>query len=256
MRWPRHPPTSPCSFSLGARERERVDIHTHTTIFSLMPLLVLVTPANRDTTSDVFLRDSHQWAVIREITPLDFAPGVRELLGVRCILQQTDDDTLTIKQKKQAEKLTLATTPQEYIEQRARGAYIASICRPEAAFDLSTAAQSSKSPNREDTAKMNKRIKWQMENRDRGLHYIPIDIATAKLYVFVDGSFANNKDLSSQIGFVIMLSNEVITNPAPSFNILLAESLHRWRTADQSPTAPTPQHQDQRHNSRTRDVIP
>ena len=58
-----------------------------------------------------------------------------------------------------------------------------------------------------------------MENRDRGPHYIPIDIATAKLYVFVDGSFANNKDLSSQIGFVIMLSNEVITNPAPSFNI-------------------------------------
>ena len=136
-----------------------------------------------------------------------------------CILQQTDDDTLTIKQKKQGEKLALATTPQEYTEQRARGAYIASICQPEATFDLSAAAQSAKSPRKEDTTKLNKRIMWQMQNRDRGLHYIPVDIATAKLYVFVDGSFANNMDLSSQIGFVIMLSNEVITNPAPSFNI-------------------------------------
>ncbi|KAH8755082.1 hypothetical protein F5883DRAFT_687434 [Diaporthe sp. PMI_573] len=31
---------------------------------------------------------------------------------------------------------------------------------------------------------------------------------TAKLVVFVDGSFANNRDLSSQIGFVLALANE------------------------------------------------
>ena len=30
---------------------------------------------------------------------------------------------------------------QAYLEQRARGAYIATVCQPEAAFDLSTAAQ-------------------------------------------------------------------------------------------------------------------
>jgi hypothetical protein len=30
---------------------------------------------------------------------------------------------------------------QEYLEQRARGVYIASICQPEASFDLSVAAQ-------------------------------------------------------------------------------------------------------------------
>ncbi|KAM4067353.1 transposase [Hirsutella rhossiliensis] len=32
--------------------------------------------------------------------------------------------------------------------------------------------------------------------------------STAKLMVFTDGSFANNKDLSSQLGFVIVLANE------------------------------------------------
>ncbi|KAF2741789.1 hypothetical protein M011DRAFT_413850 [Sporormia fimetaria CBS 119925] len=47
-----------------------------------------------------------------------------------------------------------------------------------------------------------------MENLDRGLRYIPIDLMHAKLMVFVDGSFANNKDLSSQLGFILMLVNE------------------------------------------------
>jgi hypothetical protein len=37
---------------------------------------------------------------------------------------------------------------------------------------------------------------------------VPLDLSTAKLYVFVDASFANNKDLSSQIGYVIVLGNE------------------------------------------------
>jgi hypothetical protein len=33
-----------------------------------------------------------------------------------------------------------------------------------------------------------------------------------KLFVFVDGSFANNKDFSSQIGYVIILANETSAN--------------------------------------------
>jgi hypothetical protein len=36
-----------------------------------------------------------------------------------------------------------------------------------------------------------------MEHLSRGLTYVPLKLATAKLFVFVDGSFANNKDLSS-----------------------------------------------------------
>src|SRR5438552_2854002 len=47
-----------------------------------------------------------------------------------------------------------------------------------------------------------------MKNLDRGIDYIPIDLTDAKLFVFVDGSFANNKDLSSQIGYEIILANE------------------------------------------------
>ena len=48
-----------------------------------------------------------------------------------------------------------------------------------------------------------------MQNIERGLNYIPLDLSTAKLFVYVDASFANNKDLSSQIGFMILLANEI-----------------------------------------------
>jgi hypothetical protein len=56
-----------------------------------------------------------------------------------------------------------------------------------------------------------------MKNLNRGLDYVTLDLPTAKLYVFVDGSFANNKDLSSQIGYEIILANETTGND--EFNI-------------------------------------
>jgi hypothetical protein len=49
-----------------------------------------------------------------------------------------------------------------------------------------------------------------MKNISQGLTYVELDLSSAKLYVFVDSSFANNKDLSSQIRFKVILANETI----------------------------------------------
>jgi hypothetical protein len=46
-----------------------------------------------------------------------------------------------------------------------------------------------------------------MEYLGRGITYIPLELAIAKLFVFVNSSFANNKDLSSQVGYIIILAN-------------------------------------------------
>ena len=37
---------------------------------------------------------------------------------------------------------------------------------------------------------------------------VVLNLATAKVFVFVDGLFANNKDLSSQIGYELILTNK------------------------------------------------
>jgi len=121
-------------------------------------------------------------------------------------------DGIMVAQKGQSDKLIAVDSKatdagQQYVVQRARGAYIASICQPEAAFDYSTAAQAQK-PSPDDIGKLNMRINWQLANKSRGLRFVPVDLATAKVMVFTDGSFANNKDLTSQIGFVIAVVNE------------------------------------------------
>jgi hypothetical protein len=103
-------------------------------------------------------------------------------------------------------KIRTALTPREqYVAQRARGAYVASSCQPEASFDLSLAAQSIEVlPG--DITTLNKRLQWQIDNHIRGLKYVTLDLAKLQLVVFTDSSFANNRDLSSQIGHVICLA--------------------------------------------------
>lgn len=128
-----------------------------------------------------------------------------------CLIKMKED-SLVLLQKGQTDRLELVnldsmSSEQQYVAQRARGAYIASICQPEAAFDYSVAAQAQE-PTKDDVKKLNKRIEWQIANAARGLIYITLDLTQAQLYIFVDGSFANNKDLSSQIGFVVLYGTE------------------------------------------------
>jgi hypothetical protein len=69
---------------------------------------------------------------------------------------------------------------------------------------------------------------WQIEHPNRGLNFVPINLSTAKLYVFIDGSFANNKDLSSQIGYEIIIANKTMGNNEETFTI--TGNLMDWRS--------------------------
>ncbi len=125
---------------------------------------------------------------------------------------------------------------QKYVKQRARGAYIASIYQLEATFDYSIAAQS-KELSDDNIALLNKRIQWQLDNKLRGLCFKAIDLSTTKLFVFVDRSFANNKDLSSQIGYVIIFANEYSHANTNEFTIegnIIHWSLTKYRRVTQS----------------------
>ncbi|KAI0996487.1 hypothetical protein K3495_g11696 [Podosphaera aphanis] len=81
------------------------------------------------------------------------------LLFNGCSLSIQANNVLFLQQKNQGDRLKLVTNILEYIEQRARGAYLAIICQPEASFDLSAATQH-KQPSKEDITRLNKRINW------------------------------------------------------------------------------------------------
>lgn len=101
---------------------------------------------------------------------------------------------------------TAVTPKDQYIAQRARGAYIATVSQPEAAFDLSFAAQVV-NPKENDAKTLNKHLKWRIVYFDRGLLFIRLDITPLTLIVFTDASFANNQNLSSQVGYVVVLAD-------------------------------------------------
>lgn len=129
-----------------------------------------------------------------------------------CKLLMDADGSISAIPKDQGKRIDLVdpkstTAKQSYLEQRARGAYIATICQPEALFDLSVAAQH-QNPGPEEIKALNKRLQWQMDNQERGLRFIALPLPRVKLYVFVDGSFANNQDLSSQIGYIVTIGTE------------------------------------------------
>ena len=94
----------------------------------------------------------------------------------------------------------------QYIAQCARRAYIASVCQLKALFDLSFIAQVI-NPKEADVKELNKCLSWQIQNLYRGLKFVKLDAKTLKLLVFTDASFANNKDLSSQISYIIILAD-------------------------------------------------
>ena len=44
---------------------------------------------------------------------------------------------------------------------------------------------------------LNKRLEWQIKNIDKGIKYITLNLEQVKLFIFINGSFVNNKDFSS-----------------------------------------------------------
>ncbi|KAM4062690.1 cwf18 domain containing protein [Hirsutella rhossiliensis] len=113
----------------------------------------------------------------------------KDLFGIAAL--QTDD-TFIIEEK----ELCFKAKPKRFSKKKGQAQNLEEI-------NLQASTQE---PVNTDFKALNKRIEWQINNPDRGLCYIPIDLESAKIFVFTDGSFANNKDLSSQIGFRVTRS--------------------------------------------------
>ncbi len=107
---------------------------------------------------------------------------------------------------------TQLISKKQYVIQRAREAYLTSICQFEASFDLSHAAQFTDwTFCQDDVIALNKRLQWQINNQIRKLQYVKLNQASLQLVIFSDSFFANNRDLSSQIDYVICLIDSINT---------------------------------------------
>lgn len=90
----------------------------------------------------------------------------------------------------------------EYVSQRARGAYIASLCRLQCSLLFSRAAQNSH-PTTSDGLGLNRAMRRCKEEFQQGLSFVALNRESVFMVVFVDASFASNCDLTSQLGFIV-----------------------------------------------------
>ncbi|KAI0991645.1 hypothetical protein K3495_g16542 [Podosphaera aphanis] len=83
--------------------------------------------------------------------------------------------TISVTQHDQVSKIALLkdTCKHEYVSQRARGSYIASVCQPQVAFGLSHAAQIT-NPTSIDVTRLNKSLNWQLQNPSKGLNFVKL----------------------------------------------------------------------------------
>lgn len=91
----------------------------------------------------------------------------------------------------------------EFVRHPARGAYIASIYRPDLSASFARLSQYQVSTI-EDTTTLNKLMRKAKTNHLK-FNFIKLDISTIRLWVFTDARFASNRDHSSRLGYIIAL---------------------------------------------------
>lgn len=94
-----------------------------------------------------------------------------------------------------------------FTTQRARGAYIASMCRPDFTYRFAACSQVVV-PKKVHAKRLNEAIESAKEDPNFGLSFVRLDPSSLRVIVFADASFASNEDLTSQLGFVIGLADK------------------------------------------------
>ncbi len=101
----------------------------------------------------------------------------------------------------------ITRTPDSFASHVGAAAYVTSCTRPNAACAVNQLAQTPAPHATEaDFGRLDETFK-RLKTTKYELVYGKVDLATAEIHVFADASFAANKDLSSQLGYVTVLVN-------------------------------------------------
>ncbi|POS88265.1 hypothetical protein EPUL_000613 [Erysiphe pulchra] len=217
--------------------------YDHCLLYKTNPINILVGITGMQT-NDTLTSATDKFAALEQKTitaatimskPVQMLSKETLLIFNGAVLQEKSDNSIEVSQPRQCQNLAMIQEfprdstssrgmvrkglgiKEQFVVQLARGAYIASVCQPEATFDDSVAAQMSHSIFTEHTTQdervkqLNKRIDWQIKDSNRCLTFKSLDLDTVKLVVYTDASHANNSNISSQIGYVIVMMDSTNT---------------------------------------------
>ena len=99
-------------------------------------------------------------------------------------------------------------TPDSFVSNRGKASYLASCTRPDIACAVNQLSQrKADEATEEDFKRLDITLK-RVREESVELLYGNVDLETAEVHVFADASFATNADLSSQLGYVVLLVDQ------------------------------------------------
>lgn len=99
-------------------------------------------------------------------------------------------------------------SPESFMSHRGQAAYVSTCTRPDITCAINQLSQIKATEATEEDFKKLDNIFKKAKNENLKLKYGNVDLQSAEIHVFTDASFANNKDLSSQLGYVILIVDE------------------------------------------------
>ena len=92
-----------------------------------------------------------------------------------------------------------------FMSYRGQAIYISTFTRPNLTFAVNQLPQTKPSEVNDPDFKRHDQIFKRLKENQYELIYSNVNFETADIQVFSDASFTKNKDLSSQIGYIILL---------------------------------------------------
>lgn len=113
-----------------------------------------------------------------------------------------------LHQKEKLSNIQLPQTKEDLISLRAKLQYIGCSTRPDLCAQVQLLANEVQDPTEKTFKAIRKLVEWCRKTSNLGLKYTYINPKEVRLMVFTDSSFANLHDLRSQIGFVVLATND------------------------------------------------
>ena len=130
---------------------------------------------------------------------------------IGCNLKMLETGEIQISQSEYLRKIQPVSKGSDYEEFRSMRARLAWIChsRPDICAAISMTAQiTAASFNAEKITVLNKVIKHLQKTADNALLYKKLDVDSIAINAYADASFSNNSDLTSQLGFIVVLKDK------------------------------------------------
>lgn len=157
-------------------------------------------PASPSTRSDT-ATDTHS----QHISPIDGeTPPTRGKidLSFKVVRKQL---RYRMTQEDKIRKMQLADTRASFISARALSQYIGVNTRPDTCAPIQLIAPGIEPPSRKEIKLLQKITLFMKDTIGQGLDYVQLDMDSARIVLVTDASFANTRDLKSQLGYLVLI---------------------------------------------------